>query len=177
MVITTLWLWFEVISAHQAKKKSQGWLYFIQRSDPFFLGAMTGIEWESLHCQQSKRLLGGFVLALPLTSPQSPLPGQPGLHYVVSSAPSVLVFSLFSTVSPLSMIRCLCHRSSWCLDTAGAGADPRVQCCRSDPFPHTLGIAGARDRDFWMQHRGLDPISSPDYCFPIPGAKLVHPWD
>lgn len=85
----------------------------------------------------------GFVLALLLTLPQSLLPDQTGLHYAVSSDPSVLFFSFFSTLSPLSMIGWLCHHSSWCLEAAGAGGEPRVECCRSDPFPHPLGIAGA----------------------------------
>lgn len=142
-------------------------MYLIQGSGP---GRVTGIEWVSLHCQQSKCLLGG---SLPLTLPQSLLPGQTGLHSVVSSAPSVLFFFFSSSVSLLSMMGWLCLRSSRCLEAAGAGSNPRAEWCLSEPFPHTLRVAGAQDRGVRVQCRRLDPISSPDCCFPIPGAKLV----
>lgn len=94
-----------------------------------------------------------------------------------SFSPICHFFPFFSTVSPLSMIGWLCHHSSRCVEAAGAGGDPKVECSWLDPFLHTLAIAGARHSDFWVQRRELDPISSPNCCFPIPGAKLVHPWD
>lgn len=126
-----------------SQKKSQGWLYLIQRSYPLFPGAVTGIEWESLHCQQSKHLLGGLCRLCCTLFPSLCFLTRLGSVMLFLQTHLSYFFPFFSTLSPLSMIRWLCHHSSWYLEAAGVGGEPRVECCRSDPFPHPLGIAGA----------------------------------
>lgn len=158
----------------EPKKKPWDWLYLIQRSDPFFPGAVSGVELENLHCQQSKCLLGVCAGSAARSSPVSASwPDWAPFCCFFSPICPIFFSPFFPRFLHYRLIRWLCHRSSRCLEAAGAGSDPRLQCCRSDPFPHTLGIAGARDRKFWMHCRGLDPNSSPNCFFPIPGAKLV----
>lgn len=61
----------------------------IQRTDPHLPAAPTGIEQN--HLQPTAASLVEQTPAPALALPPSPLPGQTGLRYVISSAPSVLL--------------------------------------------------------------------------------------
>lgn len=167
-MVTRVWLGFELSDfCTPSQKKPQDWLCLIQRNEPFFPGAVTGIEWENLHCQQSNCLQKGLCcLSCSIFSSLCFLARlgsvtlflQPHLSYFFP------FFHRFSTIDNGVALQ------SQLLEAAGAGGDPRVGSCL---FLTPLGLLGHETGIFWMQSRGLNPISSPNCCFPIPGAKLV----